>query len=157
MGTFGNRQEKKLNSATPAPNAYNTSKLNPRGKDEPVAPTLHIKPKDPKTFVTPSPGAYNPVKVSLERTPEVAFGIKHSPYICQLKGDEWVSARTEVITPPNVTNGHTSTTTRTHGDGARIRTETFSYTKGPTIKTTTTTTTKVGGPTLTSSQQISVA
>ena len=31
------------------------------GKDEPVAPTLHIKPKDPKTFVTPSPGAYNPV------------------------------------------------------------------------------------------------
>ena len=127
------------------------------------------------------------VKVSLERTPEVAFGIKHSPYICQLKGDEWVSARTEVITPPNVTkktvtvttngshnnkaaesntntqvsqnvtNGHTSTTTRTHSDGARIRTETFSYTKGPTIKTTTTTTTKVGGPTLTSSQQISVA
>ena len=26
-----------------------------------MAPTLHIKPKDPKTFVTPSPGAYNPV------------------------------------------------------------------------------------------------
>ena len=122
------------------------------------------------------------VKVSLERTPEVAFGIKHSPYICQLKGDEWVSPRTEVITPPNVTktvttnghkaesnaksntqvsqnvtNGHTTTTTRTHSDGARIRTETFSYTRGPTIKTTTTTTSKVGGPTLTTSQQISVA
>ena len=118
------------------------------------------------------------VKVSLERQPEVAFGIKHSPYITQMKGDGWVSARTEVITPPhvtktvttnghkadsntqvsqNVTNGHTTSTTRTHSDGARIRTETFSYTKGPTIKTTTTTTSKVGGPTLTTSQQISVA
>ena len=33
------------------------------GKDEPKAPSLHIKPKDPKAFVTPSPGAYNPVNM----------------------------------------------------------------------------------------------
>ena len=35
------------------------------GKDEPKAPSLHIKPKDPKPFVTPSPGAYNPVSFCL--------------------------------------------------------------------------------------------
>ena len=35
--------------------------FNVAGKDEPKAPSLHIKPKDPKPFVTPSPGAYNPV------------------------------------------------------------------------------------------------
>ena len=99
-----------------------------------------------------------------EHKPEYAFGIKHSPYLGQLKGDEWVHARTEVVTPPirtgvatknasntsvsqnvtnGVTNGHTTTTTRTHSDGTRIRTETFSYTKGPTIKTTTTTTQQI--------------
>ena len=49
------------------------------GKDEPKAPTLHIKPKEPKSFVTPSPGAYNPdaadkdVKIS---APKYSFGIK---------------------------------------------------------------------------------
>ncbi len=49
------------------------------GKDEPVAPTLHIKPKDPKSFLTPAPGAYNPdaadkdVKLS---APKYSFGIK---------------------------------------------------------------------------------
>lgn len=48
-------------------------------KDEPVAPSLHIKPKEPKSFVTPSPGAYNPdsadkdVKAS---APKYSFGIK---------------------------------------------------------------------------------
>ena len=30
------------------------------GKDAPKAPTMHIKPKDPRKFSTPAPGAYNP-------------------------------------------------------------------------------------------------
>ena len=30
------------------------------GKDAPKAPTMHIKPKDPRQFATPAPGAYNP-------------------------------------------------------------------------------------------------
>ena len=93
--------------------------------------------------------------MNLDHAPQYAFGIRHSPYLGKLKGEEWVSARTEVITPPNE-NGHTSessqtvktmvnggsttTTTRTHSDGHRIRTETFSYTKGPVTKITTTTT-----------------
>jgi hypothetical protein len=40
---------------------------------------MHIKPKDPKLFVTPAPGAYNPenadrdVKLS---APKYSFGIK---------------------------------------------------------------------------------
>merc|ERR1712029_159628 len=102
-----------------------------------------------------------------ESTPNYAFGIKHSPYVGRLKGDEWVHARTEVVTPPaktvttnghatgssgssnkvvsqSVTNGGTTTsTTRTHSDGTKIRTETFTYTKGPTIKTPTTTTQQI--------------
>ena len=106
-----------------------------------------------------------------ESTPNYAFGIKHSPYVGRLKGDEWVHARTEVVTPPAktvttktvTTNGHaigsgssnkavsqsvtnggsTTSTTRTHSDGTKIRTETFTYTKGPTIKTTTTTTQQI--------------
>ena len=86
-----------------------------------------------------------------ESTPNYAFGIKHSPYVGRLKGDEWVHARTEVVTPPAktvttktvTTNGHatgssgssnkvvsqsvsnggtTTSTTRTHSDGTKIRT-----------------------------------
>ncbi len=40
---------------------------------------MHIKPKDPKLFITPAPGAYNPenadrdVKLS---APKYSFGIK---------------------------------------------------------------------------------
>jgi len=77
--TFGSRHEKKVSASAPAPNAYNTSGLNPRGKDEPKAPTMHIKPKDPKSFVTPSPGAYNPDLADKDIKPSAAkysFGIK---------------------------------------------------------------------------------
>ena len=49
------------------------------GKDEPKAPSMHIKPKDPKSFVTPAPGAYNPENAvdDVKRTaPKYSFGIK---------------------------------------------------------------------------------
>ena len=49
------------------------------GKDDPKAPTMHIKPKDPKSFVTPSPGAYNPDladKDVKESAPKFSFGMK---------------------------------------------------------------------------------
>lgn len=92
--------------------------------------------------------------MKLDSAPQYAFGIKHSPYIGKLKGEDWVSARTEVSPTTTTTNGHHSettqtvvngggnvtTTTRTHSDGHRIRTETFTYTKGPTTRITTTTT-----------------
>ena len=86
-----------------------------------------------------------------------SFGIKHSPYVGALKGDDWVSARTETVpTSTLVTNGHNNSNTvvqntsgggskvtsntRTHSDGQRIRTETFSYTEPTrTVRTSTTT------------------
>ena len=40
---------------------------------------MHIKPKDPRTFVTPAPGAYNPENAvdDVKRTaPKYSFGIK---------------------------------------------------------------------------------
>ena len=49
------------------------------GKDDPKAPTMHIKPKDPKGFVTPAPGAYNPElaeKDVKQAAPKYSFGIK---------------------------------------------------------------------------------
>jgi hypothetical protein len=56
--TFGNRQERKHESSTPAPNAYNTSRLNPRGKDAKEGITMGNKQKDPKPFNNPAPGQY---------------------------------------------------------------------------------------------------
>jgi hypothetical protein len=94
-----------------------------------------------------------------EKQPK-SFGIKHSPYVGALKGDDWVSARTETAytmpTSTLVTNGHNNSNTvvqntsgggskvtsntRTHSDGQRIRTETFSYTEPTrTVRTSTTT------------------
>lgn len=49
------------------------------GKDEPKAPSMHIKPKDPRAFVTPSPCAYNPEgadKDVRKMAPKYSFGIK---------------------------------------------------------------------------------
>ena len=40
---------------------------------------MHIKPKDPKQFVTPAPGAYNPEAADREvkqTAPKYSFGIK---------------------------------------------------------------------------------
>ena len=40
---------------------------------------MHIKPKDPKGFVTPAPGAYNPElaeKDVKQAAPKYSFGIK---------------------------------------------------------------------------------
>lgn len=40
---------------------------------------MHIKPKDPKSFATPAPGAYNPElaeKDIKEAAPKYSFGIK---------------------------------------------------------------------------------
>ena len=40
---------------------------------------MHIKPKDPKSFVTPAPGAYNPELAEKDvklAAPKYSFGIK---------------------------------------------------------------------------------
>ena len=100
-----------------------------------------------------------------EKSPSHAFGIKHSPYVGSLKGDAWVGTKTELSTPVatrkgsssggttttartvSMTNGgtvpagggtKTTRTTRTHSDGTKIRTETFSYTSKPSRTITTT-------------------
>ena len=93
----------------------------------------------------------------LEKSPSHAFGIKHSPYVGALKGDAWVGTKTELSTPVatrkgsssastsrTISNGgmggstKTTVTTRTHSDGTKIRTETFSYTSKPSRTITTT-------------------
>lgn len=57
--TFGGRPKTKLESNAPAPNAYNTSGLNSRGKDVPIAKTMAGKGKEQKFLNTPAPGTYN--------------------------------------------------------------------------------------------------
>ena len=37
---------------------------------------------------------------TLHSMPSKSFGIKHSPYIGTLKGDDWVAARTETMSSP---------------------------------------------------------
>ena len=49
---------------------------------------------------------------TLHSMPSKSFGIKHSPYIGTLKGDDWVSARTETMSSPGPTTT-TKTETRT--------------------------------------------
>ena len=39
--------------------------------------------------------------------PSKSFGIKHSPYVGSLKGDDWVSARTETMSSPVTTKTET--------------------------------------------------
>jgi hypothetical protein len=49
------------------------------GKDSSPAASLHIRPKEPKKFVTPSPGAYNPENADKEvkaSSAKYSFGIK---------------------------------------------------------------------------------
>ena len=49
------------------------------GKDESIAASMHIKPKDPKVFQTPAPCDYRPdgcVQKVLQATPKFSFGIK---------------------------------------------------------------------------------
>lgn len=54
----------------------------PAGKDEPAAASMHIKPKDPKVYVTPAPCDYSPEKAERkvnEASPCFSFGVKADP------------------------------------------------------------------------------
>lgn len=88
------------------------------GRDEGPQISMHIKHKEPKKFNTPAPTAYRPEKSEkfLEKKSEVAFGLKHSPYLGSLKGDAWVSPRTESGGRGGTTT-YTRTVTRTDNDG----------------------------------------
>ena len=44
---------------------------------------------------------------TLHSMPSKSFGIKHSPYVGTLKGDDWVSARTETMSSPVATKTET--------------------------------------------------
>ena len=106
----------------------------------------------------------------VDDAPKHAFGIKHSPYIGALKGDDWVSARTEVISYPStsstttipassvsgngplasslVTNGHNNTEVKTSvvAGGSKVTSNTRTHSDGQRIRTETFTYTK--GPTI---------
>ncbi|XP_050728559.1 outer dense fiber protein 3-like isoform X6 [Eriocheir sinensis] len=78
--TMASRHEMKLDKAGPGPGQYNVTGLsNKAGKDEPVAASMHIRPKDPKMYVTPAPCDYSPDKAEakvVESSPCFSFGIK---------------------------------------------------------------------------------
>ncbi|KAG0710890.1 Outer dense fiber protein 3 [Chionoecetes opilio] len=78
--TMARRHELKLDKAGPGPGQYNVTGLsNKAGKDEPVAASMHIRPKDPKAYVTPAPCDYSPDKADakvVEASPAFSFGIK---------------------------------------------------------------------------------
>ncbi|XP_045103383.1 outer dense fiber protein 3-like isoform X2 [Portunus trituberculatus] len=77
--TMASRHEMKLDKAGPGPGQYNVTGLSNKGKDEPVAASMHIRPKDPKAYVTPAPCDYSPDKAEskvVETSPSFSFGIK---------------------------------------------------------------------------------
>nr|QPM92669.1 outer dense fiber protein 3 [Procambarus clarkii] len=77
--TMGSRHEPKLDKAGPGPGQYNVTGLSNKGKDEPVAASMHIKPKDPRMYITPAPCDYSPDKAEakvLEASPSFSFGVK---------------------------------------------------------------------------------
>ncbi|XP_071528740.1 LOW QUALITY PROTEIN: protein CIMAP1C-like [Panulirus ornatus] len=77
--TMGSRHEAKLDKAGPGPGQYNVTGLSNKGKDEPVAASMHIKPKDPKMYITPAPCDYSPDKAETkvnESSPSFSFGVK---------------------------------------------------------------------------------
>ncbi|KAK4297021.1 hypothetical protein Pmani_030539 [Petrolisthes manimaculis] len=78
--TMTSRHEIKPDKAGPGPGQYNVTGLsNKAGKDEPVAASMHIRPKDPKVYITPAPCDYSPDKAEAkvnEASPCFSFGIK---------------------------------------------------------------------------------
>jgi len=102
-------------SDSPAPNAYSVA----AAKESP-AYSLSGRAKDLKAFATPAPGSYEVEKCDeeLSKKPSLSFGIKHSPYTYsgKMKGDSWVSARTEAVA-----NGHTNGTSNGFSEGVKIK------------------------------------
>ncbi|XP_037795154.1 outer dense fiber protein 3-like isoform X3 [Penaeus monodon] len=81
--TMASRHEPKNEKVGPGPGQYNVTGLsNKAGKDEPAAASMHIKPKDPKVYVTPAPCDYSPEKAERkvnEASPCFSFGVKADP------------------------------------------------------------------------------
>ncbi|CAG5055926.1 unnamed protein product [Parnassius apollo] len=80
--TFGIKIHTDKYTKSPAPNAYRI----PSVLDTPVYTFSgrHKVPVDDRSQV-PAPGTYSPEKVQLNKTPQITFGIKHSPLLGQLK------------------------------------------------------------------------
>ncbi|XP_076068952.1 ciliary microtubule associated protein 1A isoform X2 [Oratosquilla oratoria] len=80
--TMSGRHEMKLDKAGPGPGQYNVTGISNKGKDEAHAPSMHVKPNDPKPYVTPAPGDYCPEKAEkkvVDTSPSFSFGIKADP------------------------------------------------------------------------------
>ncbi|XP_014288530.1 ciliary microtubule associated protein 1A isoform X1 [Halyomorpha halys] len=69
---------------TPGPGSYNSSTelILPKSPAYSVAP--RIQPPT-SNLIKPGPGSYSPEKIRIDATPSVSFGIKHSPYLGNLK------------------------------------------------------------------------
>jgi len=113
--SFGIKSNLKKLSNSPAPNAYALA----MPKDSP-AYSLASRAKEIKKFNTPAPGSYEvKTEETVERKPAFDFGMKHSPYIYmgKMKGDTFISSRTEANGTTSTSNGTTS--------GFRQRSNTF--------------------------------
>ncbi|PSN53637.1 Outer dense fiber protein 3 [Blattella germanica] len=74
--SFGSRHGNKNDSPGPGPGQYNVTGLSAKGKDSPPAATLHSRPKDARSDMTPAPGDYNPEKSDktvLDNSPKYTF------------------------------------------------------------------------------------
>ncbi|CAH1394214.1 unnamed protein product [Nezara viridula] len=69
---------------TPGPGSYNSSTelILPKSPAYSVAP--RIQPPT-SNLIKPGPGSYSPEKIRIDAPPSVSFGIKHSPYLGNLK------------------------------------------------------------------------
>ncbi|KAK7075287.1 Outer dense fiber protein 3 [Halocaridina rubra] len=77
--TMSSRHDAKVEKAGPGPGQYNVTGLSSKGRDEPHAASMHIRPKDPKMYVTPAPCDYSPEKAEPkinEASPKFSFGMK---------------------------------------------------------------------------------
>ncbi|CAH0560735.1 unnamed protein product [Brassicogethes aeneus] len=77
--SFGARHGGRQETLGPGPGQYNVTGLSAKGKDTPLAVSLHGRPKSPKAENFPAPGDYNPdkaEKVIHDNSPKYTFGLK---------------------------------------------------------------------------------
>ncbi|KDR23803.1 outer dense fiber protein 3-like isoform X1 [Zootermopsis nevadensis] len=77
--SFGSRHGNKNDSPGPGPGQYNVTGLSAKGKDNPLAATLHSRPKEVRADLTPAPGDYNLEKsegIMHDTSPKYTFGLK---------------------------------------------------------------------------------
>ncbi|XP_076068953.1 ciliary microtubule associated protein 1A-like [Oratosquilla oratoria] len=83
MAPRGKEEEDKMK--VPGPGAYETSDMDVCKKKNPVF-TMSPKTNVPTDHtIKPAPNAYSVEKCEGKQTPQFSFGIKHSPYLGNLR------------------------------------------------------------------------